>query len=168
MHWARREKLNLVVAGGAEAWTVAPLLARAQVPVVLRPSAQQVANLDSLQARPDSVARLHAAGVRVIIAAHGGAAHEDLRLRQEAGLAVRFGLPYAAALAAISSSPAAVFAPGQDLGRIARGAPANLVLWSGDPLELSSLAEKVWIRGQAQDQASRQTALVRRYLAVRP
>jgi hypothetical protein len=37
------------------------------------------------------------------------------------------------------------------------------VLWSGDPLEVTSVAEQVWIAGKAQSMRSRQTELRDRY-----
>ena len=166
--WAEQEGLRLMVIGGAEAHQVAPLLARAQVPVLLRPSMQQVGDLNALAARLDAATLLHAAGVQLVITSQGELAHEDLRLRQEAGLAVRFGLPYTAALAAISSTPAQLWAAGEAVGQVAVGQRANLVLWSGDPLEVRSVSEQIWIGGVQQPRQTRQSALVQRYLAARP
>ena len=50
-----------------------------------------------------------------------------------------------------------------DRGEIAVGQVADLVLWSGDPLEVTSLAEQVWIEGRVQSKESHQTALRDRY-----
>jgi imidazolonepropionase-like amidohydrolase len=87
-------------------------------------------------------------------------------VRQLAGNAVAHGLPPDTALAAITSSPAEIFGLGATRGHIAVGQVADLVLWSaGDPLELSTLADQVWIGGQRIAMRSRQTALRDRYLA---
>ena len=53
---------------------------------------------------------------------------------------------------------------GATRGRIAVGQVADLVLWSADPLEVSTLADQVWIAGQAVRMRSRQTDLRDRYL----
>jgi imidazolonepropionase-like amidohydrolase len=83
--------------------------------------------------------------------------------RQLAGNAVAHGLPWEAALAAITSSPAAIFGLGAR-GRIEAGQAADLVLWSGDPLEVTTVAEQVWIAGSPVTMRSRQTELRDRYL----
>jgi imidazolonepropionase-like amidohydrolase len=94
------------------------------------------------------------------------------KVRQGAGVAVAHGLPWDAALAALTSTPADVFGLGPEAGRIGPGSPADLVLWSADPLEVTSVAEQVWIGGRAQSMRSRQTELRDRYrpagVAARP
>ena len=44
--------------------------------------------------------------------------------------------------------------------------PADIVLWSADPFELSSSAEKMWIGGEEQELESRQDKLRDRYMAT--
>ena len=78
-------------------------------------------------------------------------------------MAVAHGLPWDAVLAALTSTPADVFGLGAAAGRIIPGSPADLVLWSGDPLEVTSVAEQVWIGGRPQSMRSRQTELRDRY-----
>jgi imidazolonepropionase-like amidohydrolase len=77
---------------------------------------------------------------------------------------VAHGLPNEAALEAITSNPAEIFGLGAARGHIASGQAADLVLWSGDPLEVSSLADQVWIAGHAIEMRSRQTELRDRYV----
>jgi imidazolonepropionase-like amidohydrolase len=86
------------------------------------------------------------------------------RLRQEAGTAVAHGLPHAEALRAVTKTPAEVFGRGAELGTVAVGKRADLVLWSGDPFETSTIAERVFIAGREMDLSSRQRLLVERYL----
>jgi imidazolonepropionase-like amidohydrolase len=66
------------------------------------------------------------------------------------------------AFAAITSVPARI-AGMTDVGTLKSGA-RDVVLWSGDPLELSSLVEHVWIDGVEQSLETRQSRLLRRYL----
>lgn len=160
LRWASAEGVDLVIDGAAEGWKVAPALAAAQVPVIVDPLVYGAGGFDELGGRPDNAALLVAAGVEVILSTH--ATHHARGLRQVAGNAVRGGLPHAAAVRAITEAPARVF--GQpDRGVIRPGAAADLVLWSGDPLELSSRAEAVWIGGDAVDLRTRQTALFEKY-----
>ena len=77
---------------------------------------------------------------------------------------VSYGLPREKALAAITLRPAKALGLEKELGTIESGKRADLVLWSGDPLELSTVAEKVFIEGVEQPLATRQTRLVERYL----
>ena len=158
---ARDFGLRVVLVGAPEAWLVAGELARAKVPVVLDPSEDLPSSFSALQSRRDTAALLQRAGVRVILADLSGP-HFTHRLRQAAGNAVADGLPYEAALAAITRTPADVFGMA-DAGALRPGAAANVVLWSGDPLEVTTSAERMWIRGQEVSLETRQDLLTRRY-----
>jgi hypothetical protein len=159
--FAQRNGMKAIIAGGDEAWEVAKELARADVPVILNPFDDLPADFDHLGSTLDNAARLHKAGVRI---AFSGLETPNARLtRQLAGNAVAHGLPPEAALAAITSTPAEIFGLGSTHGHIAVGQVADLVLWSGDPLEVTALADQVWIAGRAVEMRSRQTELRDRY-----
>jgi imidazolonepropionase-like amidohydrolase len=163
--FVRRENLpRVVVVGGAEAWRVARELAAAKVPVVLDPLENLPGGFDSVGATLENAARLQAAGVRVAFSFASPEPHNIRRLRQAAGNAVAHGLEHAAALAALTRTPAEIFGVGDRVGSLAVGRPADLVLWSGDPLEVTTLAERVFVGGAAQTLRSRQTELRDRYL----
>jgi imidazolonepropionase-like amidohydrolase len=91
-----------------------------------------------------------------------GESHNARKLRQVAGNAVRAGLPHAAAIAALTRAPAQIFGLA-DYGAPAAKRLANLAVWSGDPLELSSRCERLFIRGREVGLRSRQTALFEKY-----
>lgn len=160
--FAKKHGFKPVVAGGAEAWQVAAELAAARVPVLLDPFVNLPGNFDQFGATLENAARLQRAGVTIAFSMSGDASHMARKLRQGAGNAVANGLPWDAGLAAITANPAAIFGAA-DRGRIAVGQRADLVLWSGDPLDVSTLAEQVWIGGDAQPMVSRQTLLRDRY-----
>lgn len=160
--FAREHRLRIVISGGTEAWRVAAELAQAKVPVILTPSAQDPASFEALRARDDAPAILDRAGVPLVISTEGGVSPR--RARQEAGLAVAYGLSRARALRAITLTPAEIFGKAKELGSITPGKRANLVLWSGDPLEPSTLAERVFIDGEEQSLRTRHTQLRDRYL----
>jgi hypothetical protein len=161
LSFAQRNGFKAIIAGGDEAWEVAKELAKADVPVILNPFDDLPADFDHLGSTLDNAARLHQAGVRI---AFSGLETPQGRLtRQLAGNAVAHGLPPEAALAAITSIPAEIFGLGATRGHIAVGQVADLALWSGDPLEVTSMADQVWIAGRAVEMRSRQTELRDRY-----
>jgi imidazolonepropionase-like amidohydrolase len=164
--FAKKHGLKPVIAGGAEAWQVAAELATARVPVLLDPFVNLPGNFDQFGATLENAARLQQAGVTIAFSMSGDASHMARKLRQGAGNAVANGLPWDAGLAAITANPAAIFGA-SDRGRIAIGQRADLVLWSGDPLDVGTLAEQVWIGGDAQSMVSRQTLLRDRYAPKR-
>ncbi|MFC4728322.1 amidohydrolase family protein [Coralloluteibacterium thermophilus] len=161
---AERFGFQPVIAGGAEAWKVADLLAAKRVPVLVDALVNLPGNFDRLGARLDNAARLHAAGVPVGFTQSGDATHNARKIRQLAGVAAANGLPWEAALAGLTRVPAEAFGIADGLGTIAVGQRADLVLWSGDPLEVTTGAEQVWLGGRPDSMRSRQTQLRDRYL----
>lgn len=161
--FAKRHGMKPVIAGGAEAWVVADELAAANVPVLLDALENLPSTFDAIGARLDNAALLHRAGVHIAFTQFGES-HNARKIRQLAGNAVAHGLPKDAALEALTTRPAEIFGQGANRGRIARGQVADLVLWSGDPLEVTTMAEQVWIGGRAIEMRSRQSELRDRYL----
>lgn len=160
--FAERHDLDAVINGGAEAWMVADHLAEAGVPVLLNALSNLPGNFDTLGARLDNAAILNAAGVTI---AFGGAGTHNARiLRQVAGNAVANGLPFEAGIAAMTTNPAAIFGLDQNMGRLTIDSRADIVIWSGDPLEVTSTADQVIIEGRPVEMISRQTLLRDRYL----
>ena len=160
--FAERNGMKPVILGGNEAWLVAKELAKANVPVILNPLDDLPLDFDRLASTLENAARLQRAGVR--IAFSSGDTPQARLVRQLAGNAVAHGLPWESALAAITSTPADIFGLGATHGRIAVGRSADLVLWSGDPLEVTTLADQVWIAGRQVELKSRQTELRDRYV----
>ncbi len=162
--FARRHNLRPVISGGAEAWMVAGELKAAGATVLVDALANLPSNFDALGSTLENAARLQRAGVPVGFSQAGDATHNARKVRQLAGNAVSHGLPWEAGLAGITSVPARAFGLERQ-GRIAVGQTADLVLWSGDPLEVTTLAEQVWMAGKAMPMRSRQDELRDRYAA---
>jgi hypothetical protein len=162
--FSRKHGLRPIIVGGAEAWKVKEDLAAAKVPVILYSLQNLPSSFDTIGSRLDNATLLHQAGVPVIFSDFEFASHNARKVRQEAGNAVSHGLPWEAGLAGLTSAPAAALGLGDQLGRIEPGLIADLVLWDGDPLEVTTLAEQVWMRGRAMPMRSRQTELRDRYL----
>lgn len=159
---AREFGLRITILGGAEAWKVADELARAKVHVAVQPTQNLPGSFDAMGARLDNAAILHRAGVPVVLAVLGDV-HNARNLKQEAGIAVANGLPWEAALTAVTLAPARAYGMDRTHGSVARGKVANLVVWSGDPFELSSHAVQVYVRGVPASPTTRQTLLRDRY-----
>lgn len=161
--------LRFAIHGGAEAWQVADELARAGIPVLIDPLSNLPDRFERLSARLDNAVILNRAGVRFAIAPAPGTvdAHQARLALQLAGNAVANGLPWDAAFAAVSSAPADIFGVGDRLGRLERGFLADVVIWDGDPLEVTSAPTAVFIEGREQPLVSRQTRLRDRYNPAR-
>jgi len=162
---AQEFNLRMVIWGGAEAWQVAPELARAKVPVLLEPLTD-VPRFDALNARLDNATLLWKAGVKVGVAQQDAALFRDLR--QAAGNEVRNGMSWDDALRSITLSTAEAAGVSHRYGSLEVGKVANVVVWTGDPLEFSSRVDHLFVRGRELPLVSRQTQLLDRYRTLPP
>jgi hypothetical protein len=163
---AAERRLRIAILGGTEAWRVATELAAARVAVLLDPTDNLPGDLGAVDVRDDNATVLARAGVTVGISTLG-AQSAARTIRQLAGIAVAQGLPWPKALAAITEVPAQLYGGAAERGTLERGKIADVVVWSGDPLELSSRAEVVIIGGVVQSLATHQTKLLDRYKVLR-
>lgn len=160
---AENPNLNIAIVGADEGWIVADELAAAGIPVIIDPYSNLPASFSQLGATSRNAERLIAAGVPTAFT-HASFDSQQARLAlQSAGNAVANGVNYDDAMAALTVVPAAIFGL-DNYGTIARGSMADLVIWDGDPLEVSSAPTAVFINGEAQSLESRQTKLRDRYL----
>lgn len=153
--------LRLVIRGGAQAWRVADELAAANVPVLLDPLLNLPGRFETLGATMENAARLHEAGVRFAFTT--GESHNARNITQAAGNAVAYGLPHDAALAAITAAPADIWGIDDQVGRLESGLAADVVIWDGDPLEVTTFPTHVFIKGEQMPMETRQTELRDRY-----
>ena len=169
----RREfpTLKLVLVGASEGWTVVDQIARAGVPVIASAVNDLPASFEQLAATQSNVGRMRAAGVKVSI---GMIDDNDTRQlfyeRQYAGNLVALqripgasGVSWGEALAMITSRAADSIGLGHEIGSLTSGRRADVVIWSGDPLEGASAAEQVFIDGVRQPLETHQTRLRDRY-----
>jgi imidazolonepropionase-like amidohydrolase len=169
---AREYSLKLVITGGAEAWQVAPKLAAAKVPVLVGAMNNIPGSFNVLGMRQENAAQLRAAGVTVALVGNAGGGDEDAfnvrNIRYEAGNAVAYGMAWNDALRAVTLAPAEMFGAADRVGSLQPGRVANVVIWSGDPFELLTNAERVFVRGQESTTPSRQDLLEQRYRRLPP
>ncbi len=164
LRWSQRHNVRIAILGGAEAWMLGPQLAAAKVPVFIDPLANLPSNFDQIGASLENAARLRAAGVPVAFSQFDDASHYARKIRQAAGNAVANGMSWEDGLAGLTRVPAETFGVADRIGSIAVGKRADVVLWTGDPLDVSSVARQVWFDGKAIPMRSRQTELRDRYL----
>jgi imidazolonepropionase-like amidohydrolase len=159
----REFELRMIIAGAQEGWMVAEELRAASVPVIVNASVN-LPTFESLGATYENAARLHASGVDVILSSFD--TYNVRNLRQIAGIAVSYGMPHEAALEAVTSQPARAFGVEALYGTLSPGMPGDLVVWSGDPFELTNWAETVYIDGREMPRDTRQRALFERYREI--
>ena len=153
-------RLNSVITGGREAWLLADELAAADIPVMVNGLDNLPSNFDALGSRLDNAALSHDAGVQVLFTS--GETHNARKVRQGAGTAVAHGMPHEAAVEAMTTAPSRVF--GGRVRALEVGNRADMVIWSGDPLEVTSYATSVILKGEVTSMATRQSKLLERYL----
>ena len=143
-----REDLGIVpvVEGASEGYRVADRLAEAKIGCVAGPLAWPVSGRGPESTEPalDNAGALRRAGVALALTAGGDAAG----LRDQAALAVRYGLAREDALKAVTSSAARICGVGGSVGALEAGRDGDLVLFDGDPLEPSSRVRLVAVDGE--------------------
>lgn len=154
--------LRMVLVGAVEGWEVAKEVAAAGVPAVIEPN-RDIPSFDGLGARLDNGTLLRNAGVPVVIAQ--GDPGGERNLRYAAGNAVRNGMSWDDALKAVTLFPAQAFGL-TDYGTLEPGRVANVVIWSGDPFDFASTAERVYIKGQETSLRTRENELRDKYRIV--
>ena len=164
-------RLRLVLVGAAEGWRVADRIAAARVPVLANALNDLPATFEQLAATQSNIGRMHAAGVEVAIGMLNDEDGRNIRVEtQYAGNLVALtrvpgatGLDWNAAFESISGGPAAIVGMGDQIGTLRPGRRADVVIWDGDPLELSTGVDAVWIDGVRQSLTNHQTELRDRY-----
>ncbi|HLL58458.1 MAG TPA: amidohydrolase family protein [Allosphingosinicella sp.] len=164
--------LRLVLVGATEGWTVAEQIRASGVPVIANALVDLPTSFEQLAATQSNFGRMRAAGINV---AMGTINEDETRMvqvsRQNAGNLVALtrvpgatGLSWGEALAVITSRPAEVMGLGGEIGSLKAGRRADVVVWTGDPLDTTSTAQMVMIDGVQQPLDTRQTKLRDRYL----
>jgi imidazolonepropionase-like amidohydrolase len=163
--------IKMVFVGVTEGWRVAAQLAQAGVPVIASALNDLPATFEMLGATQSNIGRMKDAGVKVAIGMINDRDSHQLRYTtQYAGNLVSLervphatGLSWDEAFAAISSVPADIMGVGDRYGSLKSGKAADVVVWDGDPLELSSTPTSVIIDGVEQPLGNRQQRLRDRY-----
>jgi imidazolonepropionase-like amidohydrolase len=157
-----KQKVKMILATGNAAVEVKDLLKEKSIPVILRPVLTLLRGEDDpYDQNLTMAAQLSAAGVKI---AFGSYSNEFARrLSQWAGVSVAFGLSHDEALKALTIYPAEVFGVGKELGTLEVGKMANIMVTTGDPLELNTEVKYLFIRGQLTSTDNRHRQLYEEY-----
>jgi imidazolonepropionase-like amidohydrolase len=137
---------RLVINHGTEAHKIADVLAEKDIPVIFGPMLTSRSKVELKDRSISHLATLAAAGVRVAITTDHPVVPINFLVHQ-ATLAVKDGLPRDVALQALTVNPASFLGLDGRVGALAPGLDGDVVVWSGDPLDVTSRAETVLIEG---------------------
>jgi imidazolonepropionase-like amidohydrolase len=161
--WAERENFRLIIGGGYDAWRVAELLKKNEIPVIVggvhRNPSRRWEDYDSPFTIPQ---KLYESGIMYCIAS-GGWTSNERNLPYHAAKASAYGLPKEEALKAVTLYPAQIFGVDDRVGSLEEGKDATLIVTTGDPLEVLTQIEMEFIQGSKVDLTSRHTMLYEKY-----
>jgi imidazolonepropionase-like amidohydrolase len=154
--------VRAVVVGGDQAFRVAADLASRHIPVIVGSALTPTMDRDDpVPAGWENAGILAAAGVTV---AFGTNSVADVRnLPYHAAKAVAFGLPPEEGLKAVTLNPAKIMGLGDQMGSIDVGKRADLIVTSGDPLQIVTEVERAFIAGQEVSLESKHTRLYEQF-----
>jgi imidazolonepropionase-like amidohydrolase len=162
--FAEKEHIKIVILAPQELGKEGPELKAKNIPVILGRTEALPENQDAPYDYAESLpAEFYKAGVKI---AFGTFDNEFSRnLPYNAARAVAYGLPYDAALKAITINAAEIWGAGDKIGSIEKGKWADLMLVTGDPMETPTQIKALYIKGKEVDLSNKQTKLYDKYLA---
>ena len=164
VEWANRQNVKMVIVGGYDAWRVADLLKKYEIPVIYE-------TVNSLPRRRwedfdtpfTGPAKLHEAGVQYCISMGTGGASNHRNTPYEASKAASYGLPKNEALKSVTLYAAEILGIADKVGSLEKGKDATLMITDGDPLEITTQVEQVYIQGKKIDMSDRHKVLYDKY-----
>ena len=157
----KKYNLNLIIMGAQEATLVSTQIAESKIPLIVNPINNIPNSFDELASNINASARLEQAGISLMY--NAPREHNYHLIRQGAGVAVANGMSYGGAIKALTSNFSKAFGISSK-GVLKKGASADLIIWSSDPLEPSSIPEKVFINGVDSSLMTRSLRLQERYI----
>jgi imidazolonepropionase-like amidohydrolase len=166
LDWAKDQEFRVILAGSGDVWRVADRLAKRQIPVILTGVLALPTRRDeAYDVRFTEANKLREAGVTFCIATGGSgfAASSTRNLPYHAAMAAAFGLPRDEALKAVTLYPAQILGVGDQLGSLEIGKSASLMITDGDPLEITTQVDKVFIDGRLTNPDNKHRRLYEKY-----
>jgi imidazolonepropionase-like amidohydrolase len=138
---------RLVIDHGTEAHLLADILAARDIPVIIGPLFTSRSKVELRNRSLANPGKLAAAGVTIAITTDHPVVPINFLVHQ-ASLSVKHGLDPETALAALTINPARIIGIDDRLGSIEPGKDGDLVIWSGDPLDVLSRVTRAYLGGQ--------------------
>jgi imidazolonepropionase-like amidohydrolase len=158
-----KQKIKMILAGGAESYKVKDLLRSKNIPVILQPALTEPLDEDDPYDRSlSTAAELVDAHVKFAFGSFDNSFAR--RLGQQAANAVAHGLAYDEALKAVTIYPAQIFGLSDQIGTLENGKIANIIVTNGDPLELTTDVRYLFIKGQLTSTNNKHQELYEKYL----
>jgi imidazolonepropionase-like amidohydrolase len=162
LHFAKEQKLKVILCGVTDGWKVADKIKAADVPVIVGPTMRNpVEDYDPFDAPYANAGRLHEAGIKLCF--RSDTASNSRNTPFEAAMAVAYGLPERDALRAITLTTAEILGVADRLGSLTAGKWANFIITDGSPLQQTTQIKGVVIQGQPFQPESRQTRFYDKY-----
>jgi imidazolonepropionase-like amidohydrolase len=164
VEFADQLKLKMILSGGVEAYKVASLLKTKSIPVIIGPVLRMPENEDDpYDSQFANAGILSKAGVKIAFQSLDSA--EARNLPYNVGTAAAFGLAKEEALKAVTIYPAEIFGVADRIGSIEPGKLADIIVTTGDPLEILTQVKHLFIGGREIPLTSRHTELYEKYKA---
>jgi len=158
---AREFNLKFVLNHISHSQPILDYVVSLKVPVIVGPIYEAPKEEERYDAVYSLPAQLYKRGVKIAFASFE--AHNARNLPYQAGYAVAFGLPHDEALKAITLNPAEIWGVADKLGSLDTGKTANVVVATGDPLDVRTDVKQVFIEGREVPMTTRQTRLRDQY-----
>jgi imidazolonepropionase-like amidohydrolase len=164
IQFADKQHVKIVIMGPREVGKAGAELKAHNIPVILgRTLALPEHDDDSYDQAMALPNEFYKAGVKFAL---GTFTNEFVRnIPYQAAAAVAFGLPADEALKAVTISPAEIWGQADKIGSIEKGKWADLVMTSGDILEIQTKIAHIYVKGKEVDLTNKQTRLYDKYMS---
>jgi imidazolonepropionase-like amidohydrolase len=160
--WAEEQNVKMVLVGGSDAVYATELLKKNSIPVIITSILKLPVHRDSDIDEPFTLPlKLHKAGIKFCIAATGASSVRNLPYH--AAKAAAYGLPKEEALKAVTLYPAEIIGVADRVGSLETGKDATLMVTDGDPLEIITQIEKLYIQGRDIDLMNKHKQMYLKY-----
>ncbi|MCE2421866.1 MAG: amidohydrolase family protein [Gemmatimonadetes bacterium] len=162
VEFAEKWELDIAIAGATGAREIADMLAEKNIPVILGPVQRTPSGRDAAYDDPNTLPGvLRGAGVDIAFATFNSS--DSRTLPYEAANSVSWGLPRDAAMEAVTLGAARILGVQDRLGSLEVGKVGNVIVTDGDPLEITTRIEHVFIRGMPSDMDNKHDRLWEKY-----
>jgi imidazolonepropionase-like amidohydrolase len=160
--WAGQQQIKMVLVGGNDAFMAAELIKQKNIPVIITATLRLPTRRDADFDEPFTLPlKLYKAGIKYCIAGTG--ASNVRNLPYHAAKAAAYGLSKEEALKSITLYPAEIIGVENRMGSLEAGKEATLIVTNGDPLEITTNVEKLYIQGRDTDLDNKHKTLYHKY-----